>query len=120
MDRIPTPGLGNRFGSAALAFVVFTSMSASASCFGPALAAERRVRNFTFAPAILTVPADTTVVWTNGDDIPHAVAGPSGSFRSPALDTGESFAFTFRQPGEYPYFCTLHPHMTGQILVTAP
>jgi plastocyanin len=74
------------------------------------------IDNFTFAPAELTVKVGTTVTWTNHDDIPHLVVS-AGKFRSKALDTDESFSFTFTDAGSYTYFCSLHPHMTGTIKV---
>jgi plastocyanin len=74
------------------------------------------IDNFTFAPAELTVKVGTTVTWTNHDDIPHTVVS-AGKFRSKPLDTDDSFSFTFTAAGEYKYFCSLHPHMTGMIKV---
>jgi len=74
------------------------------------------IDNFTFQPAALTVKAGTTVTWTNHDDIPHAVVS-AGTFRSKALDTDQSYSFTFTAPGDYSYFCSLHPHMTGTVKV---
>jgi plastocyanin len=74
------------------------------------------IDNFTFAPAEVTVKVGTTVTWTNHDDIPHTVVS-AGKFRSKALDTDDSFSFTFTAAGEYKYFCSLHPHMTGTIKV---
>jgi len=74
------------------------------------------IDNFTFQPAQLTVKVGTTVTWTNHDDIPHTVVS-AGKFRSKTLDTDDSFAFTFTAAGDYKYFCSLHPHMTGTIKV---
>ncbi len=74
------------------------------------------IDNFTFAPAELTVKVGTTVTWTNHDDIPHTVVS-AGKFRSKTLDTDDSFSFTFTAAGDYKYFCSLHPHMTGMIKV---
>ena len=74
------------------------------------------IDNFTFAPAQLTVKVGTTVTWTNHDDIPHTVVS-AGKFRSKTLDTDDSFSFTFTAAGDYKYFCSLHPHMTGTIKV---
>ena len=86
----------------------------------PASGAEIKVGidNFTFNPKVVTVKAGDTIVWTNNDDIPHTVADP-GKFKSKALDTGDSYSFTFTTPGSYGYFCSLHPHMTGTIVVEA-
>jgi plastocyanin len=78
------------------------------------------IDNFTFAPPTLTVKAGTTVKWTNKDDIPHGIAATNNSFaRSKALDTDDSYLFTFTTPGTYQYFCYIHPHMTGTIVVQA-
>jgi amicyanin len=77
------------------------------------------IDNFTFNPQKLMVKAGTTVTWTNKDDIPHAIAAVSKQFKSKALDTGDAYSFTFTTPGAYEYFCSLHPHMTGTIVVEA-
>jgi plastocyanin len=79
---------------------------------------EVKIGNFTFSPQRLTVKAGTTVTWTNEDDIPHTIASPP-KFKSKALDTDDKFSFTFTTPGTYSYFCSLHPHMTGSIVVEA-
>jgi plastocyanin len=85
---------------------------------GGARAADTMVMidNFTFEPAQLTVKVGTTVTWKNRDDIPHTVVS-AGKFRSKAMDTDDSYSFTFTAAGDYPYFCSLHPHMTGTIKV---
>ena len=77
-----------------------------------------KIGNFTFGPQELRVKAGTTVTWTNEDDIPHTVVSPN-NFRSKALDTEGSYSFTFTTPGTYKYFCSLHPHMTGTVVVEA-
>ncbi|MCA6110175.1 cupredoxin domain-containing protein [Bradyrhizobium cenepequi] len=74
------------------------------------------IDNFVFQPAQLDVKVGTTVTWTNRDDIPHTVVC-AGKFRSKTMDTDDSFSFTFTAAGEYKYFCSLHPHMTGMIRV---
>ena len=74
---------------------------------------------FIFDPPRLTVKTGATVAWTNGDDIPHTVAASTKLFKSKVLDTDEKFSFTFATPGVYEYFCSLHPHMTGTIVVEA-
>jgi amicyanin len=86
----------------------------------PALAADVAVKigNFTFGPQELKVKAGTMVTWTNEDDIPHTVVSPN-NFRSKVLDTDDTYAFTFTTPGTYKYFCSLHPHMTGTVVVEA-
>ncbi|BAM90960.1 putative copper binding protein [Bradyrhizobium oligotrophicum S58] len=74
------------------------------------------IDNFTFTPAQVTVKVGDTVTWTNHDDIPHTVVS-AGKYRSKALDTDDSFSFTFAAAGDYKYFCSLHPHMTGVVKV---
>jgi amicyanin len=78
-----------------------------------------KIDNFTFSPPTLTVSAGTTVTWKNEDDIPHTVTSTAKVFKSSALDTDDNFSFTFTTPGVYEYFCSLHPHMTGKIVVEA-
>jgi amicyanin len=78
---------------------------------------EVRIDNFSFAPKILTVKPGATITWTNRDDIPHNVVSTGGSFASPVLDTDQTFTFEFRKPGTYPYFCKIHPMMTGSVIV---
>jgi plastocyanin len=77
---------------------------------------EVNIHNFVFEPAQLNLKVGTTVTWTNRDDIPHTVVC-AGKFRSKTMDTDDSFSFTFAAPGDYKYFCSLHPHMTGMIKV---
>ncbi len=88
----------------------------------PVMAADQEVKitidNFTFSPPEITVPVGTVVTWVNHDDIPHSiVAGDKKTFRSKALDTDDSYAFTFTAAGNFSYFCGLHPHMTGKVIV---
>src|SRR5258706_6783874 len=75
------------------------------------------IDNFSFSPTGLTIPAGTTVVWTNHDDIPHTVVENNKKFKSKALDTDDAFSYTFSEPGIYEYFCSLHPKMTAKIIV---
>jgi len=76
-----------------------------------------KIDNFSFSPATITIPAGTTVKWTNRDDIPHTVVNDDQKFQSKALDTDESYSYTFTKPGTYPYFCSIHPKMTGKVVV---
>ena len=78
---------------------------------------EVAISNFTFTPNELTIAPGTTVKWVNHDDIPHLVAEKALAFKSQALDTNDSFSFTFTKPGDVEYFCVLHPHMIGKITV---
>jgi plastocyanin len=78
------------------------------------------IHNFTFTPQTLTVKAGTKVTWINKDDIPHGIASSNNAFKkSGALDTDDSYSFTSTTPGTYGYFCYLHPHMVGSIIVEA-
>ena len=79
--------------------------------------AEVKIDNFSFGPVLLTVALGTKVTWTNRDDIPHTVVADDKTFKSKALDTDETFSYTFDKPGTYPYFCSIHPHMTGKVVV---
>jgi plastocyanin len=98
------------FGIAAVATLLLSA--------GPARAEDTPVHidNFTFEPKELAVKVGTTVTWTNRDDIPHTVVC-AGKFRSKTMDTDGTFSFTFAAAGEYKYFCSLHPHMTGVVKV---
>jgi plastocyanin len=78
---------------------------------------EITIDNFTFTPKELTVAVGTTVKWVNHDDIPHTVVEKKTSFRSKALDTDDAYSFTFASAGEFDYFCGLHPHMVGKVIV---
>jgi plastocyanin len=78
---------------------------------------EITIDNFTFTPKELTVAVGTTVKWVNHDDIPHTVVEKKTTFRSKALDTDDSYSFTFTSAGTFDYFCGLHPHMVGQVIV---
>ena len=105
------------------AAIAAAGLAAAATAF-PAPAAqaadtEVKIGNFTFAPQRLAVKAGTTVTWINEDDIPHAVASSTKLFKSKTLDTEDKFAFTFTTPGIYEYFCSLHPRMTGAVVVEA-
>ena len=101
--------------AAVLALGLATSIAARAADTADAVTID----NFAFAPATLTVAAGANVTWTNRDDEPHTVLSADGgkTFKSPALDTGDAYSFTFDKPGSYKYFCSLHPHMTGTIVV---
>jgi plastocyanin len=86
---------------------------------GAPTTAEVKVDNFSFGPAALTVAVGTTVTWTNRDDIPHTVVSTDDpkAFRSKVLDTDEKFSYTFTKAGTFPYFCSVHPKMTGTVVV---
>jgi plastocyanin len=79
--------------------------------------AEVKIDNFSFGPQTVTVPVGATVTWTNRDDIPHTVVSTDGVFKSKVRDTDETFSYTFTKAGTYPYFCSVHPKMTGKVVV---
>ena len=79
--------------------------------------AEVKIDNFSFGPQTITVPVGVTVTWTNRDDIPHTVVSTDGVFKSKVRDTDEKFSYTFTKAGTYPYFCSVHPKMTGKVVV---
>jgi plastocyanin len=83
----------------------------------PAKNVEIKIDNFSFAPGTLTVAVGTTVTWINHDDIPHTAVSTDGVFKSKVMDTDEKFSYTFTNAGSYPYFCSIHPKMTGTIAV---
>src|ERR1700730_17736489 len=79
---------------------------------------EVNIDKLAITPKELTVKACTTIVFRNRDDIPHSVVGSEGEFHSKALDTDDSFSFTFAKAGTYGYSCGLHPRMQGRIVIT--
>ena len=103
----------------ALVVAVFAAATALPAAAVHAAGTEVKIDNFAFAPQRVVVKADTTVTWINDDDIPHTIASSTKLFKSNALDTEDKFSFTFTTPGAYEYFCSLHPHMTGTIVVEA-
>jgi plastocyanin len=103
----------------ALAVAVFAVATALPAASAHVAETEVKIDNFAFAPQRVVVNAGTTVIWINDDDIPHTVASSAKLFKSNALDTKDKFSFTFTTAGAYEYFCSLHPHMTGTIVVEA-
>jgi plastocyanin len=76
-----------------------------------------KIDNFHFDPEVVTVPVGTNVTWINHDDVPHTVTATAKSFTSAALDTDERYSHVFTTPGDYAYYCAVHPHMTGRVIV---
>lgn len=108
-------------------FVPFAAVALALFALGPTLVRAEpppvtvKIDNFAFAPQVVTVAPGSTVTWINEDDAPHTVVADDGkSFRSKVLDTGDSFSFTFTTEGTWGYFCSVHPHMTGKVVVKAP
>jgi len=75
------------------------------------------VDSFSFTPAMTSVPIGSTITWTNRDDVPHNIVSTEQKFKSPVLDTDGQFSHRFDAPGTYKYFCSIHPRMTGQVVV---
>ena len=103
----------------ALAVAVFAVATALPTASAHAAETEVKIDQFAFAPQRVVVKAGTTVIWINEEDIPHTIASSTKLFKSNALDTKDKFSFTFTTAGAYEYFCSLHPHMTGTIVVEA-
>ena len=104
--------------------IVFTlllvcALGISAASAPPAKSSAITIDNFSFSPAVLNVTAGTTVTWTNHDDIPHTVVDSAHKIKSKALDTDDTFSYTFTEPGTYEYFCGMHPRMVGKVIVGA-
>jgi plastocyanin len=99
--------------------VAALAAGALASQGAPAADAEVQIDQYAFLPQRVTVKAGTTVTWSNDDDDSHTVASSSKLFKSKALDTGDKFSFTFTTPGTYAYICSVHPYMTGTVVVEA-
>jgi len=119
-----TPGMsGMAPGMSGSAMPGMQSPPASVSATAPDSPAPQggtaiSVSDFKFNPATLTIPVGTTVIWTNQDEEPHTIAAKDGSFHSPGMDTHGTYSFTFTAPGSYDYICSIHPFMTGTVVVT--
>jgi amicyanin len=98
------------------------SMSPTDAPSGPAVATHSvKIEQFAFGPGSVTVKAGTTVTWTNNDQDPHTVTsqGKDGPLKSATLNKGDTYQYTFTTAGTYEYLCTIHPFMTGTVVVTA-
>jgi plastocyanin len=101
----------------AIALSLAGSPNATASDQPSSANADVKIDNFSFGPQTVTVPVGATVTWTNRDDTPHTVVSTEGVFKSKVRDTDEKFSYTFTKAGKYPYFCSVHPKMIGQVIV---
>jgi plastocyanin len=101
----------------AIVLLLAGSPSVAANDQSSAANAEVKIDNFSFGPQTVTVPVGATVTWTNRDDIPHTVVSTDGLFNSKVRDTDEKFSYTFAKAGTYPYYCSVHPKMTGKVVV---
>ncbi|MBV9444426.1 MAG: cupredoxin family copper-binding protein [Streptosporangiaceae bacterium] len=94
------------------------SSAPAAPAAAPVAADSVTIHNFAFGPQVVTIKAGTTVHWKNGDAEAHTVTSDSGAFDSPVLQPGASYSHTFTKPGTYSYHCTIHPFMTGKVVVS--
>lgn len=94
---------------------------ATALLFSAAAQAETTVtiEKFAFSPKEITVAPGTKVTWINKDETPHTVTANDKTFASKAMDTDDNYEVTFANAGDFSYFCTLHPFMTGTVHVRA-
>ena len=99
-----------------MTLLLAVSAAVAANAASPA-SVDVKIDNFSFGPQEQTVAVGTTVTWTNRDDIPHTVVSTDGVFKSKVLDTDEKFSYTFAKAGTFAYFCSIHPKMTGKIVV---
>src|ERR1700746_2066966 len=101
----------------AVVLLVAGSPSVTANDQPSAANAAVNIDNFVFGPPTITVPVGETVTWTNKDDIPHTTVSTDGVFKSKVMDTDEKFSFKFTKAGTYSYYCSVHPKMTGKVVV---
>lgn len=76
------------------------------------------IAGFAYEPAMVMAASGDTVTWTNNDSVPHTVTSSTGLFQSGTMQPGDTFSFTFTDPGTYDYFCEFHAGMTGQVMVS--
>ena len=112
-----------RIGIARVALAAGLLGSATGITLGMELAepgdAAIQINNYVYRPKVITVKVGTTVTWTNHDYVPHTVISTTQLFRSPVFFANDNFTFTFATPGTYEYYCTIHPKMTGTVVVEA-
>jgi len=101
----------------AMLLLLAASQTVTAKDQPSAANAAVKIDNFVFGPQTITVPVGTTVTWTNSDDIPHTAVSTDGVFKSKVMDTDETFSYTFTKAGTYSYYCSVHPKMTGKVVV---
>ena len=104
-------------GVGVLAFALLLAAARQPVPQAPAASVTVTIDNFSFTPKEITIAKGTTVTWVNHDDVPHTVVDADKVFRSKALDTDDRFSFTFNDAGTFGYFCSVHPMMTGKVVV---
>jgi plastocyanin len=121
MNRLSGIGTGWIASLAALVMIAVVSFQSAPAGVSAAPAAgakvEVRIDNFSFTPVVITVKPGTQITWTNGDDIPHTVVSDGKAFKSKVLATGEKFTYSPAKVGTYSYSCSIHPSMTGKVVV---
>ncbi|HEY1872456.1 MAG TPA: cupredoxin family copper-binding protein [Chitinophagaceae bacterium] len=103
--------------SAIIIFSCSKNSSNSMSNNTPAAPNTVSIANMAFTPATITVSAGTKITWMNNDNMTHTVTADDMSFDSGNIAGGSSFSRTFSVVGSYPYHCTIHPNMTGTVVV---
>ncbi len=114
--RVFVTSLATAIVAMALPLAGSLSGAASSEQSQPA-SAEVKIDNFNFGTVALTVAVGTTVTWTNRDDIPHTIVSTNGAFKSKVLGKDEQFSYRFAKAGTFPYVCSIHPKMTGKVVV---
>ena len=84
----------------------------------PVVSDSVTIHNFAFGPQVVSVKAGATVHWANHDTEAHTVTSDTGVFGSLVLQPGVSYSYTFTKPGTYSYHCSIHPFMTGKVVVS--
>lgn len=110
-----TPGMS---GMPAMPHAPAGPPNSSAESAAPVAGDAISIDNFVFVPTTLTIPAGSTVTWTNRDEEPHTIAAGDGSFHSPGMGAQGSYSHTFAAPGTFDYVCSIHPFMHGTVVVT--
>ena len=100
-----------------LAAIVFTSCHKSNSS-NAVTAASVSIKNMAFNPGSVSVTTGATVTWTNSDTTIHTVTADDGSFNSGNIAVGATYSRAFSSAGTFSYHCTIHPEMTGKVVVT--
>ncbi len=117
------PGLPRRYAPRNDAVIALVAVALLAMCFPwSAHASEPQtvvIDNFNFQPNVITVAPGTHIIFKNQDDLPHTVVVPGMKIKSPMMDTDGTYEATFDRPGDFKYFCGVHPMMTGEVIVKA-
>ena len=113
-----TPGMPGMSGMPSMPDAPAGTTASPTGSAAPVAGNAVSIDNFAFAPATLTVPAGSTVTWTNRDEEPHTVVANDGSFHSPGLGSQATYSHTFPTAGKFEYVCSIHPFMHATVVVT--